>query len=42
MFVFENLDLVPGDQSSVIDVKDLETEDKVKLVARLVGQKPWG
>ena len=38
MFVFENLDLVPRDQSSVIAVKDLNTEDKVKLVARLVRQ----
>ena len=38
MFVFENLDLVPGEQSSVIAVKDLNTEDKVKLVARLVRQ----
>jgi len=38
MFVFENLDLVPREQSSVIAVKDLNTEDKVKLVARLVRQ----
>ena len=38
MFVFENLDLVSGEQSSVIAVKDLNTEDKVKLVARLVRQ----
>jgi len=36
MFVFENMDLVPGDQSSVNAVKDLDTQDKVKLVARLV------
>ena len=36
MFVFENLDLVPGEQTSVIAVKDSDTEDKVKLVARLV------
>ena len=38
IFVFENLDLVPRDQSSVIAVKDLDAEDKVKLVARLVRQ----
>ncbi|XP_066349178.1 uncharacterized protein [Miscanthus floridulus] len=28
MFIFENLDLVPRDQSSVIAVKDLDTKDK--------------
>ena len=41
MFVFENMDLVPGDQSSVIAVKDLDAEDKVKLVARFVKQSLW-
>ena len=41
MFVFENLDLVPRDQSSVIAVKDLDAEDKVKLVARFVKQSLW-
>lgn len=36
MFVFEYFDLVPGDQSRVLAVKDLDIEGKVKLVARVV------
>lgn len=36
MFVFEHFNLVPGEQSRVLAVKNLKLDDKVMLVSRVV------